>query len=240
MMNSYDSYYLTLDLDRNRAVKVLVTPENRTRLSITVHPDLRITAKAPISKTRNEVFEQVKKRTQWIIKQANYFEKFHPIQPEHKYVSGETHYYLGRQYRLKIFRGNRKQVKLKGKFFEVEISADNSQGEDILWGWYRTHAKKIYGDSIAQYMKYFKRFNIKHPEFKIRRMKKRWGSCPNGRTILLNTELIKAPLYCIDYVIVHELCHLIYPQHSKKFYSLLKSIFPDWQERKERLEQVAM
>jgi hypothetical protein len=69
-------------------------------------------------------------------------------------------------------------------------------------------------------------------------MKKRWGSCSGKNTILFNPELVKAPGHCIEYVVVHELCHLVYPHHNRKFYSLLTYILPDWECRKARLEKV--
>ena len=69
-------------------------------------------------------------------------------------------------------------------------------------------------------------------------MKRRWGSCGKNGTILLNTELVRAPVHCIDYVIVHELCHLRFPHHSQGFYRLLALLMPDWERRKARLEQV--
>ena len=240
MSNKYESYSITLDLGQDITSQIHITSEDRMRLSITVHPDLRITVKAPASKTRDEIIEHIRKRKKWIITQLNYFEKFHPIQPERKYVSGETHYYLGRQYRLKIIKGEKRQAKLKGKYFNIEIpfDADKTVVKDILWGWYRSHAIKIFNERIAIYMGYFKRFDVDSPSFQIRRMKKRWGSCPDGKKLLLNTELIKAPKYCIDYVIVHELCHLIYPRHNNKFFSLLSRILPDWIERKDKLENV--
>jgi predicted metal-dependent hydrolase len=69
-------------------------------------------------------------------------------------------------------------------------------------------------------------------------MTKRWGSCTKGGLILLNPELVKAPVYCMDYVIAHELCHLKYHDHSKNFYKLLNKYMPDWEKRKKKLERV--
>ncbi len=75
-----------------------------------------------------------------------------------------------------------------------------------------------------------------HPPLILRRLKTRWGSCSKAGRILLNTELVQAPVECIDYVIVHELCHLKVPDHSPAFHRLLNACMPDWQRRKERLE----
>ena len=71
-------------------------------------------------------------------------------------------------------------------------------------------------------------------------MKSRWGSCSTKNTITLNTELVKSPLYCIDYVVVHELCHILHQKHNNGFYKTLKRILPDWEQRKERLEKAIL
>jgi len=214
--------------------------EPRTRLTITVYPDKSVVAKAPISKQIEEVTTRIKNRTAWIVKQLEYFEQFHPITPPRRYISGETHYYLGRQYRLRITQGTRPQVKLIGRFFLMELSdpSDREKAKKVMQQWYSKHAKGYLKKRIDKYFDRFLKIGAKEPEIRFRRMKKRWGSCSNGRVILLNTELVKAPIHCIDYVIIHELCHLIYPKHSKGFFQLLSRIIPDWKKRKERLEKV--
>jgi len=85
----------------------------------------------------------------------------------------------------------------------------------------------------------FKQFNLESPSWEIKRMAKRWGSCTPKGKILLNPELIKAPGRCIEYVIVHELCHLVYHSHNKDFYNLQKQIMPNWEKWKKRLEKIS-
>ncbi len=225
-----------------RKLKVHVTFSDRKRLSITVHPDLTISAKSPDAYSAEEVQKRIVKRLPWIVRQLNYFEQFHPIQPEPKYVSGETHYYLGRQYRLRIRKGEAAQVRLKGRFFEMELPdyPNNEKAKQLMLNWYTVHAKLLLSRRLFQFWPIFQKLGADKPHLRFRRMKKRWGSCsPNG-VILLNTELVKAPVHSIDYVLVHELCHLLYPQHGIHFQKLMTRILPDWQKRKERLERVVL
>jgi len=224
----------------SRQFVVDVVTEERNRLSVTVHPDLRITAKAPTGYGLEIIRRRLEKRASWIARQLDFFERFQPLPTERKFVSGETHYYLGRQYRLRIRPGEKARVRLIGRFFEMELpdTGNREKVRAIMLDWYSAHAKDLLSRRLAQYVPTFEKMGAVVPEVRYRRMKKRWGSCSDNGVIMLNTELVKAPIHCIDYVIIHELCHLLYPHHDRKFYRLLGRILPDWEERKERLEKV--
>jgi predicted metal-dependent hydrolase len=219
-----------------------VVTGDRKRLSITVHPDLRITAKAPVGYGLEIIRQRLKKRASWIARQLDYFKRFQPLPTTRKFVSGETHYYLGRQYRLRIRTGDKERVRLIGRFFEMELpDSDNREKTKVLMlDWYSAHAKNLLARRLAQFLPPFVRMGASKPEVRYRRMKKRWGSCSASGVIMFNTELVKAPIHCIDYVMIHELCHLLYPHHDRKFYRLLGRILPDWEKRKERLEKVVV
>jgi len=223
-----------------RQFVVDVLMEERNRLSITVHPDLRITAKVPTGYELEIIRRRLERRASWIARQLDFFERFQPLPTERKFVSGETHYYLGRQYRLRIRPGEKARVRLIGRFFEMELpdTGNREKVRAIMLDWYSAHAKDLLSRRLAQYTPIFVRMGAVVPEVRYRRMKKRWGSCSDNGVIMLNTELVKAPIHCIDYVMIHELCHLLYPRHDRKFYRLLGRILPDWEERKERLEKV--
>ncbi|MCP5054542.1 MAG: M48 family metallopeptidase [bacterium] len=222
-------------------ITVAVCYEERKALTIKVYPDKSVTARAPLNRTQDDVLRYLRKRAGWILRQRDYFDQFHPIQQERRYVSGETHYYLGRQYRLRIREGKKSQVKLVGRFFLMEIPdpTDSLKAKKMMLKWYSQHAKVLLQRRISLNLPPFLRLGANEPEVRFRRMKKRWGSCsPNG-VVMLNTQLVKAPLQCIDYVVIHELCHLIHSHHNTSFYRLLGRVFPDWEKRKKRLETVA-
>jgi len=215
---------------------------DRKSLAITVHPDLRITVKAPSGFELESVRRHLRKRASWIVRQLDYFECLHPLPTERRFVSGETHYYLGRQYRLRIRPGRIERVRLLGRFFEVELPdpGRRERVKPLMLDWYLAHAKSLLPRRVSLYLPAFTRMGAAEPEVRYRRMKKRWGSCSGNGVIMLNTELVKVPIHCIDYVIVHELCHLLCPQHDRRFYNLLGLVLPDWKKRKERMEKMVI
>ena len=102
--------------------------------------------------------------------------------------------------------------------------------------WYRKRAQVIFPARLALCLNSARSLNLSPPPLVIRHMTKRWGSCTKGGTILLNTELVRVPVHCIDYVITHELCHLVVHGHNSEFYRLLDRVMPDWKARKQRLD----
>lgn len=214
----------------------------RDRLRISVHPDQSVIVDAPTGKSLEEVLDRVRSRGGWILKQRQFFEQFMPLQPAKSYVSGETFYYLGRQYRLKVIEGKPPAAKLVGKFLMIHAStkADNQKVRALVQQWYRTHARDMFERRLEFCHGVARRYGIERPQITLRRMSRRWGSSSGNGRILLNTELVKAPVHCIDYVIMHELCHQKHPNHSPSFFRLLSRCLPDWEPRKERLERVTV
>src|SRR5690606_2822925 len=140
------------------------------------------------------------------------------------YVSGETHYYLGRRYRLKVIQDDFECVKFnRGRIF-LYVSKLHSWHDkyDLMKDWYRTRAKFIFRERLNMCYQRVQNLDIPFPEMQIRSMKSQWGSCTPAGKIILNPKLIKLPKKLIDYVIVHELCHLKEHNHSKSFYQLLE------------------
>lgn len=230
---------LTVELNYGqRQFSIAVEKVERQDLSITVHPDLSVTARAPQNVATEEIQRKLKRRVRWIGKQIRYFEQFMPGTPPRKYVSGETHYYLGRQYRLKIEKSELQRVRLLRGYFWVELPNpdDRELVRQLLSEWYFEHFKTLIEKRLQVYWPRFERWGADKPEIRYRDMSRSWGSCSAQGRITLNRALAKVPLECIDYVLVHELCHLLCPGHNEKFYRLLSRNLPDWQQRKEKLE----
>lgn len=210
----------------------------KKRLSITVTPNCEVIVLAPKGQEFAKIYSLIKKRASWITKKRNYFERFHPLPKEQQFVSGETHLYMGRQYRLKVKISKKRSVKLIGKFFYVSVeNPDQSESVKVaLDEWYNERALKIFTSKIDNFLKNHASLKFSPRQLTIRRMAKRWGSCTKTGNIRLNLDLIKAPLHCIEYVIAHELCHLKVHDHSPAFYRLLRRLLPDWENRKARLD----
>ena len=122
---------------------------------------------------------------------------------------------------------------------KYSLQKDNPKHiENLLYAWYKFLAERKFENILDNCLEKLTKYDIVKPEFKIKKMKSRWGSCNAfKKQLLLNTELIKAPTHGIEYVVMHELCHLKYPNHDKKFYGFLNVVMPDWRQRKERLEK---
>jgi len=211
----------------------------RKSLGITVNPDLSIKVIAPYNSSINTIKEKIEGKARWITKQREYFGEFLPRSPVREYVNGETHHYIGKQYRLKIVRSRKNEVKLSGGNLTVYTSKkdDKNYLKYLLDNWYRDHAIRLFQWRIDLNMEKFKKYKIDYPKLVVRRMEKRWGSCTPNKKIILNPEIIKAPVKCIDYVVVHELCHLIHHNHSNEFYKLQNKMLPDWEKWKLKLEK---
>ncbi len=209
---------------------------NRKSLGITVTPDLSVLVKAPVDTSLEKVKEKLRKKAPWIIRQQSFFLSYHPKTPARKFIAGETHLYLGRQYRLKIVQTRIESVKLKGKFIEV-ATIDKSNVKQLVNEWYLRNAKTKFKSIAQQLIEQFKKHKIEPLSIVLRDMPTRWGSCTKSGKIILNPELIKAPRACIEYVITHELCHLKHHNHTQKFLDLQTKEMPDWEKWKNKLEK---
>ena len=221
----------------SKRIDFRVEYSSRKSLGITVTPDLEVIARAPNDTSLEKVQEKVRKKAPWILKQQSFFLSFHPKTPARTFVSGETHLYLGRQYRLKIVRGERESAKLHGKYIEVTTN-DIARVKEILREWYARHAQTKFRAIAQPLIEQFKKYNVEPSAIVLREMPTRWGSCTAKGKIILNPELIKAPKRCIEYVIIHELCHLIHHDHTQKFIDLQTKEMKDWERWKMRLEKL--
>ena len=215
---------------------------SRRTLAITVQPDLGVLVTAPKKTALENVLARVRKRAVWIKRQQRYFSEFLPKTPPRRYVSGETHRYLGRQYRLKIVESPTAKVKLRGRFIWVHTPRknDTARVQELVEGWYLALAKERLALSYAENVTRFGARLANVPRMQVRRMSKRWGSWTRRGGVWLNPELVKAPASCIDYVVTHELCHAVHGNHGKQFYEILRRVMPDWELRKAKLEQSAL
>jgi len=211
--------------------------QDRKTLSLTVRPDLGIILKCPEYVKNDRINLFLKRKWMWLNKQIRFFEKFKKTFYKREYISGESFLYLGRQYQLIVRRRKKNEVSLlKGKLmvFTNNPVSDGRHNKKLIEEWYGRKAKAIFQDRFDEVFKWFN--YSKKPKLVIRKMNKRWGSFLGNKKIILNPKLINASKDCIDYVIAHELCHVKYKGHDKRFYRFLKSKVPDWEKRKDRLE----
>ncbi len=210
-------------------------PTRRT-LGIEVHPDLSVLVRAPIDCDLEIIQARVGKRASWISKQLTNFQRYSPRTPARQYVSGETHLYLGRQYRLKVVIGEPTSVKMNRGYLLLTLpdKAEPDQVKALLHRWYLDHARQVFIDVLDDFLPRFK--GRQQPRLIVRAMQSRWGSLSQAGTMTLNANLVRAPRACIEYVVAHELCHLKHRDHDASFFRLLGQVMPDWEKRKQRLE----
>jgi hypothetical protein len=213
----------------------------RKTLAITVHPDLSVVVAAPDGTQPAAIRDRVQKRAPWIRTAWREFELYLPKQPPRRYVSGETHRYLGRQYRLKVRPARVESAKLERGYLSVTCprASDSEIVKRLVQDWYQRHAQRVFNERLLVCGKVVKREKLPTPAVHVRRLAKRWGSCTRSGGIILNVELVKAPKDCIDYVILHELCHLKEHHHGPRFWRLLDRLMPDWRNRRTLLNQMA-
>lgn len=227
----------------SKTIEFRLQYSERKTLGIGVQPDLSVIVTAPnnTSDDLEKIKAKVQAKSAWILRQQAKFSKFLPKQPRRQYVSGETHLYLGRQYRLKLLEETSESVKLKSGYLFVttENKKDKKKVEKLITDWYLARARNLFGKKLEICWEKFKKYELAMPSIRLRQMTKRWGTCSPSRIINLNPDLVKTPSSCIEYVIVHELCHLIHPFHDQKFFRLLQRMMPDWEKRKSRLERLS-
>jgi predicted metal-dependent hydrolase len=217
------------------------------RLLIKVHPDCHVVVLAPKKANQDAIQIAVRKRSRWICSQLKQFEaQLEHVTPRY-YMGGESHYYLGKQYLLKIIRPEESsehlsRIKLlRGKLEIIILDEKDNPAQLVkssLEHWYKLRAKDVFSRRLSAVLGEVI-WVSKRPPIRILSMQNQWGSCsPNGR-LTLNTNLVKAPRECIDYVILHELCHIAEHNHSPRFYRLMSEVMPNWEEVKECLDGMA-
>lgn len=224
--------------DEQIAFERLPRSEGIQRVLIKVHPDCRIEVAAPAQADDNEVLAAVKKRGRWIYQQLRDFRQQSAYVTQRQYISGESHYYLGKQYLLKVLEDPNaaQQVKLLRGKLEVTLRQKSAaRVEQLLSDWYKARAKEVFAKRLDAMLEQAL-WVAERPSLRILTMQTQWGSCsPQGR-LTINPYLVKAPRECIDYVILHELCHLAEHNHSERFYRLLSQVMPSWERVKARLD----
>ncbi|AVD55615.1 MULTISPECIES: YgjP family zinc-dependent metalloprotease [Heyndrickxia] len=225
----------------NKIIDFVVKRKKVKNVNLNIKPDMTIEVTANDRVPLDFICDFVKTKGAWILKNVKTFQDIQPYrQSEREYVSGETFKYLGKQYRLRVMQEEEEKVKyFRGFIYLYVKDTENvNRKAKLIDEWYREKAQKTFHESLAKMFPLVQKYGVDKPNMDLRSMKARWGSALTKKnTILLNTDLIKAPKYCIDYVVLHELIHFKYNDHSDNFYKMLYSLMPDWEKRKAILDE---
>jgi predicted metal-dependent hydrolase len=215
-------------------VEVIRTDRKRSASISLSNDSVKVTVPSTLSD--NRIRDLVTKRTPWIKKKFQE-QVDRPTPKAKEYVSGETFTYLGKNYRLKVLKGSSSSIKLKRGYLEVTlIEADNDPKTTIrqlLREWYKAHAKKRLIDKTKRFAKVI---GVNPNSITVKDYKSRWGSCSVQGDISYNWRIILAPHSIVDYVVVHELCHMLEHNHSSKYWKHVERYVPNWRECREWLK----
>ena len=214
--------------------------KNIKNMHLAVYPPTgRIRISAPLETDLERIRLFAISKLNWIKKhQANFNKQVR--QPESEFLTGESHYYLGNRYLLNVFRKDRGQcVKVRNKN-NIDLFVRNIDSFDnrkrVFNDWYRSEMKSLLPELIEKWEPII---GVNVLEWGVKRMKTRWGSCNvKAKRIWLNLEMIKKPLELIEYVVVHELIHLIERGHGERFYKLMDRYYPEWNRCKKELNRL--
>lgn len=229
----------TLDTGREFLAYTLRRSHRRRTVAIHVEPDRRITVLIPAAASIQRVEDLLRRRLAWVRRRQRTFEALPPAPPPREWIAGETHRYLGRQYRLKVSSGRPHSVRLSGGYFLVTVPASNDRSsiQRLMTGWYREHAMMLLKERVRIALASTTWLEVDPPRISVRKLAQRWGSTSRSGHVTFNIELAQLPLPCIDYVVAHELVHLRIPDHSPAFWRMLGRVMPDWRKWQDRLSR---
>ncbi|MDU6521374.1 MULTISPECIES: M48 family metallopeptidase [Clostridium] len=213
-----------------RYIDFNVVFKERKTMSIEVEPSGEVNVISPLGVTEIDILKKVKSKAKWIV-QKQYDTKFISVNKiNREAVNGESYMYLGRNYSLQLIDNNSiKEIDVKliqGKFIVTTNTRDEEKIKLALEKWYREKTLKKVSERTKYYQQYFK---DKVNNIKVKEQKKRWASCTNNNELLFNWRCIMAPANVLDYIVVHEMCHMIYKNHSKEFWDRVDTIIPDYE-----------
>ncbi|WP_250675449.1 SprT family zinc-dependent metalloprotease [Paraclostridium ghonii] len=219
-------------MHKDRKISFNIIYRKRKTTSLEIKPDGTINVLAPNGLDKNFIISKVNEKSEWIIKKLDELkEKNDKIQQKH-YEDGDIFLYLGKEYKLKIIEDISLvgyKVNLEGEFLIVRVNTNNKELiKNVLKSWYGDETLRLSKERIDYYKSYF---NDNVSEIKIKDQKTRWASCTYKNEILFNLRCAMAPIEIIDYIVVHEMCHMEHRNHSKYFYLAIERILPDYKNR---------
>lgn len=220
-------------------IQIIVTRKKIKSVRLKVYPSLEVKISVPIGTPDEWIERFVKGKKKWIEEKLQLFAKTKAVEKETNIKSGVSTRILGRQMKLRVFYAKQKRVAVE----DLEVHLHTNCPEDQaavnrqFENWWRKNARQYFTAVMKRLYPVVKKHGIGRPNIFVRKMKTLWGSCSRTRgRVNLNYYLYKAPVPCIEYVILHELTHFLYPYHNKDFYDFLTIHMPDWKERKKQLD----
>ena len=230
-------------LAEGREISYVLERKQVKNLNLRIRKDGSVFVSANDAVSFDEVDEFVCNKASYILGAVKHFNEMALYKPQPKqYVSGETFYLQGRALRLQVSQAAKDSISSDGVciYLKAKDVNDFEKKRRMVNRFLDSQCKTIFVEVMDELYPLFKKYGIEKPALRIRDMETRWGSCLAKKGIVtLNKRLLEAPRNCIEYVVMHELCHFMHPNHSKYFYAFLSMLMPDWKERKQFLDKTA-
>lgn len=209
-----------------------IVRSKRKTITLVVTADAKLVVRAPLNTSTDYIKNLVEKKKKWITEKQQAIARRNEVHKEKQFINGEGFMFLGNSYKLEISKHEQQVILKNGKLIlpETELS---TAGEKIRQ-WYKNEAKRVIQERVEYYSQLT---GIKYKSVKITDAKRRWGSCGPKGSLNFTWRLIMAPLRIVDYVVVHELAHIDFPDHSKNFWARVRTIMPDFEKQLKWLEE---
>jgi len=218
------------------------TGNRKKTVAIHIRPSATVTILTPPHLDDDKIRMIIRKKARWILDKQGKMEKSKHSNPRKEFVSGESFPYLGKYYRLKVVKSasvTEGKCRLVSRRLVVEVNgkpgSENGKTavKKVLMGWYINQAEEKIGERASRLARLIGKWPT---SIKIKNQDRRWGSCSKNGEVRFNWKIVMVPASVMDYVVTHELCHLIYPHHSTRFWQKVQSIIPDYKRRREWLK----
>ena len=211
-----------------------IVRSRRKTISLIIHKDGSVEVRAPLRTSDRQIMQFVNSKQDWINqKQALVLENLKKL-PVHNFTKGETFFFLGERYKLELVPRKKPLLSLEKAFLLSDTCQERLKAEEVFSAWYREQAQAVLADRVLFFAR---QYGFKQPLIRITAAQTRWGSCSSRGSLNFTWRLVQAPLEIIDYVVVHELCHMKEHNHSRAFWALVAEILPDFQKRRKWLKE---
>jgi predicted metal-dependent hydrolase len=220
-------------------IKYNIVYSSRRTLGISILRDGLVVVRAPYRTSRESIEKMVREKASWIIKHTGNIKSRLEKKPALQFTHGEKHLFRGREMELRLVKSDRLNCRFNDDTIEIGLPLEPGPLTviDMLYRGYTREAARLFPDMLSVIQKKYNAQGFRYSRLVIRTMRSRWGSCSNRGVITLNTELIRMPDHLIEYVMIHELCHLKHHNHGNGFYNLLSELLPGWQLYRKELKQ---
>lgn len=227
---------------KGEKIPIYIQRKNIKNINLKINKEKQIIITMPKKVAVQRAKDFAIKKIKWIKNKQNFYEQISEKREKETIETGGQLYILGKKHTIKVNSSKRNEIIINDQEIELYIKEKYIENKEYIKKyyekWLKEYARIMYQKTVIKFQKELEKYNIKIPQIEIKKMKSKWGSCiPSQNKIILNLSLIKTPINSIEYVILHELSHFRYQNHSKNFYNFISIFMPDWKERRKILNE---